>query len=65
MDNTGLMGSTISIVVTQPGAPAALTASNVLYFTADLSWTALGNETTMECRIWSNRIYTWNWNIFC
>ena len=45
MDNTGLMGSTISVVVTEPGAPTALTASNVLYFTADLSWTASGNET--------------------
>jgi hypothetical protein len=45
MDNTGLMGSTISVVVAEPGAPAALAASNVLYFTADLSWTASGNET--------------------
>ncbi len=43
---TALVSSPITLVIGQPTAPTALTATNVSYFHATLGWTAQGNETT-------------------
>lgn len=45
-DNAGLLSSPITVIVGQPAPPADLTASNILYFSADISWTTTGNETS-------------------
>lgn len=36
----------ISVVITEPAAPSALTATNVTFFDATLGWTTTGNETS-------------------
>jgi hypothetical protein len=38
----------IPIVLTEPGAPINLAVDAANYFTADISWTAVGNETQWE-----------------
>jgi hypothetical protein len=40
------ISSPITLVITEPGAPTALTVDDVNYFTADVSWTASGDETS-------------------
>ncbi len=40
------VSSPITVIITQPGAPTALTVDDVNYFTADVSWTAAGDETS-------------------
>lgn len=45
-DNTGQIGAPISIVITEPTAPTALTVNDVNYFSAEVQWTAQGNETS-------------------
>jgi len=45
-DATMALSGTYQIVITQPGAPTALTATNISYFNALLGWTPQGNETT-------------------
>ncbi|MBP5983236.1 MAG: T9SS type A sorting domain-containing protein [Fluviicola sp.] len=40
------VSSPITLVIGQPTAPTALTATNVSYFNATLGWTASGNETS-------------------
>ena len=45
-DAGGLFSSPITVVVGQPAPPADLTASNILYFSADISWTTTGDETS-------------------
>jgi hypothetical protein len=44
-DALGNQSAPIVITVTQPAPPANLIATNVNYFTADLSWSTAGNET--------------------
>jgi hypothetical protein len=44
-DAGGLLSSPISLVVGQP-APPVLTFVDATYFTADISWTTTGNETS-------------------
>ncbi|MFN5910657.1 MAG: fibronectin type III domain-containing protein, partial [Bacteroidota bacterium] len=45
-DAVGLQSAPISVVVTQPAAPSNITFTNINYFTADVSWTTTGNETS-------------------
>lgn len=45
-DALGNQSAPIVITVTQPAPPANLIATNVNYFTADLSWSTAGNETS-------------------
>ncbi|MBP6270943.1 MAG: T9SS type A sorting domain-containing protein [Fluviicola sp.] len=45
-DALGNQSAPIVITVTQPAPPANLIATNVNYFTADLSWSTTGNETS-------------------
>jgi hypothetical protein len=45
-DNVGLLSSPIPMVISQPAAPATLAVVQANYFTADISWTTLGNETS-------------------
>jgi len=41
-----LTSAPITLVITEPAAPSALTATNVTYYNADLGWTTTGNETS-------------------
>ncbi len=45
-DAIGNQSAPIVITVTQPAPPANLIATNINYFTADLSWSTAGNETS-------------------
>jgi hypothetical protein len=45
-DNVGLESAPIAVQVTQPDAPSNITFANVNYFTADVSWTTTGDETS-------------------
>jgi hypothetical protein len=45
-DNGGLLSAPISVVIIEPAAPANITAININYFSADVSWTTTGNETS-------------------
>ena len=41
-----LLSAPITVIITEPGVPATLTATNVTYYNADLGWTATGDETS-------------------
>jgi subtilisin-like proprotein convertase family protein len=43
-DDNGLQSAPITVVITQPAAPANLTLVDANYFTADISWTTTGTE---------------------
>lgn len=45
-DDNGLLSSPITVVITEPAAPSNITVTNINYFTADVSWTTTGNETS-------------------
>ena len=45
-DVNGFESSPITVVVGQPAPPSALTLVDANYFTADVSWTTTGNETS-------------------
>ena len=45
-DVNGFESSPISVVVGQPAPPSALTVVDANYFSADVSWTTTGNETS-------------------
>lgn len=40
------MSGANTVVITEPGAPTALTATGITFFNATLGWTASGSETT-------------------
>jgi hypothetical protein len=44
MDNNGLISSSEELVIGQPSAPYNITVTNILYFTADVSWSTDGDE---------------------
>ncbi|MCF8433592.1 MAG: fibronectin type III domain-containing protein, partial [Crocinitomicaceae bacterium] len=48
LDANGLLSSPIAITVAEPAAPANLTLVDANYFTADVSWTTTGNETSWD-----------------
>jgi subtilisin-like proprotein convertase family protein len=45
-DDNGLQSSPISVVIGQPAPPSALTVVDANYFSADVSWTTTGDETS-------------------
>lgn len=45
-DANGLLSAPISVVITQPAAPADVTMGQINYFSASVSWTTTGNETS-------------------
>lgn len=45
-DATLATSAPIQVIIGQPTAPTALTATNVTYFNATLGWTAMGSETS-------------------
>lgn len=45
-DDAGLFSSPITVIVGQPAPPADLTTSNINYFSADISWTTTGDESS-------------------
>ncbi len=45
-DDGGLLSSPITIVIAQPAPPANLTLVDANYFSADISWTTTGDETS-------------------
>lgn len=45
-DDNGLLSSPITVVITEPAAPSNITVTNINYFTADVSWTTTGDETS-------------------
>lgn len=47
-DALGNQSAPIVITITQPAPPANIIATNVNYFTADLSWSTAGNETAWQ-----------------
>lgn len=48
LDDNGLLSSPIAITITEPAAPANLALVDANYFTADVSWTTTGNETSWD-----------------
>ncbi len=45
-DAAMLLSSAIPVVITQPGAPSPIVMNSVNYFTANISWTPSGDETS-------------------
>jgi hypothetical protein len=48
LDANGLLSSPIAITITEPAAPANLALVDANYFTADVTWTTTGNETSWD-----------------
>lgn len=47
-DNAGFTSVPYQVIVTQPAAPSALILVDANYYSADVSWTTTGNETSWD-----------------
>jgi GEVED domain/Ig-like domain CHU_C associated/Secretion system C-terminal sorting domain len=45
-DGSSALSVPYQVIISEPAAPTALTATNVTYYNADLGWTTTGNETS-------------------